>query len=249
MKPAHLSLLLIVVIGAGSMVVMYLTSPGFFLQLFGSGSCQPGDEACLATLYQRVGDCVPSVTEVTGEGGIRLRVTIYREGDRCVRLEEVLSVANGTDGALVGYNVSCGGAVGDPKAMAGCNGSLMDYVAPAPAGQSPAPQPQGPPFLHCSLNDDACKQQSENLLQTCQTFKSINTDLVWEPIGYWTLFFDVARGDDCIIYIEVLNAANIPESVPEDIVGYNLTCEIPLDRVPVADFERDFCSGPLLEFV
>ncbi len=236
---------------------LFIVYPGILQSILNELSpahkCGPGDAGCLADVMKENRDnCIPSVTEVTNKDGIVLRVTITREGSRCIRYEEVVGV-NESYRYLLGYNVTCDtplDQLDDPKALLGCSGSVQDYLAPpeSPASGGESSGPAGPPYLYCGLEDEDCKSTAEDYLGACTTSEIVNIDPVWRPLGYWTLYFSIQKQDKCRIYIEVLNAVNIPPGYPSDIIGYNLSCTIPLEDLPLNEMTEEYCAGNLLPY-
>jgi hypothetical protein len=243
-------LLAVVVIAAAG--VLYLLFPGIFQGLLGL-QCAPDDMECLANLLDaNREECIPSVTEITNADGIILRVTISREGDRCVRHEEVIGV-NESYRYLLGYNVTCDtplDQLDDPRLLLGCNGSLQDYLVPPSGGGtgSGGGEPEGPIYLYCGLEDEECKGTAESYLALCTTSEIVDVDPVWRPLGYWTLYFNIQKKDMCTIYVEVLNAVDMPPGYPADIIGYNLTCQVPIGELPMSEMTEELCTGSLLPY-
>jgi len=207
------------------------------------------DENCISDLENKVAECIPSSTIITGRDGLILMVNITREGDKCVRTETVIGSEEVLSRYLVGRNNTCETNLSDDNQI--CPGSLYDYVKPSGGGgdSGGAPKPPGIPVLTCGLDDDECKVTADDYLQDCITSKITNTEYRWLPDGYWTLYFDVSRLAECHYYVEVLNAISLPPGVPTDIIGYNMTCDVPLSEIPVGPLNASWCEGNLYDYL
>ena len=210
------------------------------------------DLDCISGLEKKIEECVPSSTIITGRDGIILMVNITREGDKCVRTETVIGSEELQSRYLVGRNTTCETNLSDTGPQI-CPGSLYDYVVPSGGGGGGSlgggTIPVGPPVLTCILDDEECKKTADGYLQNCITAKITNTEYMWMPDGYWTLFFDVSRTAECHYYVVVLNAVNLPPGTPTDIIGYNMTCDVPLSELPVGPLNSSWCEGDLYDYL
>jgi hypothetical protein len=219
-----------------------------------TANCARDDAACAAGLDARIENCTPSSTIIEGRDGIVLMVNITREGDRCVRTETVVGSTEAKSEYLLGHNVTCESDLSEldkPESLV-CPGSLYDYVMPSggEGGAGAAMPPPGIPEFNCGVDDDECKTESDSFLQNCLNAKIINTDLRWEPDGYWTLLLNVSRQpEECDYYVEVLNAVNLPPGVPATIIGDNMTCNVPLSEIPIQNLTAAYCSGDLYTYL
>jgi hypothetical protein len=215
-------------------------------------NCESGNADCLKDLQDKKENCVPSSTIIEGRDGILLMVNITREGDKCIRTETVIGADPESD-YLLDHNVTCESGLSDlddPRSQV-CPGSLYDYVVPSGDGGAPgAVPPPGIPELGCGLDDDECKTEADEYLHNCINAKITNTELRWDPDGFWTLFFNISREtEECYYYIEVLNAVNLPPGVPTTIIGMNMTCNIPFSEFPVGNLTATWCTGELYDYL
>jgi hypothetical protein len=190
-----------------------------------------------------------------GRDGIWLMVNITREGDRCVRTETVVSSEKPENQYLLNHNVTCGyilSQIGNLSATA-CPGTIYDFVKPDPAGSaqsgSAAPAPYDP-FPHCGFYDYACKERISTNVQNCIVSEMTDSDLKWEPDGYWTGLIRMERvNDTCLLHLEVINAVNLPPDVPSTLVGSSMTCNISLSELPVQYVPESACDGNLYPYL
>lgn len=215
-------------------------------------NCGREDIGCIKEMETKRWECIPSSTIISGRDGIILMVNITREGDKCVRTETVIGSEELQSIYLLGHNVTCISNLSEMSSKPQvCPGSLYDYVKSSGGGESPGGvvMPAGPPVLTCILDDQECKTTADGYLQNCITSKITNTEYMWLPDGYWTLFFDVSRLAECHYYVEVLNAVNLPPGTPTAIIGYNMTCDVPLSELPVGPLNSSWCEGDLYDYL
>jgi len=212
------------------------------------------DIACIREMEAKKEECIPSSTIISGRDGIILMVNITREGDRCIRTENIIGTGPESD-YLIGHNVTCEdelSELGYPEKTV-CPGSLYDYVMSSEGGGgSPGGGPliPGIPEFNCGLEDNECKDEAITYIESCANCKIISTDLRWEPEGYWTTFTNVSRQtQECLLYLEVLNAVNLPPGTPTAIIGSNMTCDIPLSEFPLSVFNSTWCEGSLYDYL
>jgi len=248
MKPALFVLAAVVI--AAIPVYVYLNYYMFVpIETFDCGQ----DPSCIQGLETKKSECIPSSTIMEGRDGIVLMVNITREGDKCIRTERVLDAPESS--YLVGHNVTCESGLSQlnkPESLA-CPGSLYDFVKPS-GGEGGGGDPGSPPppkihELNCGIDDNACKDLANHYLQGCENSKIINTDIIWYPTGYWTIFINISRTYECWLYFEVLNAVNIPPAVPSTIIGMNMTCNISFSEFPIANFTSEWCSGEFFDYL
>lgn len=223
--------------------------------------CKAGT-GCEKDVYTKVKNCLPSSTIIETENGT-LMINISRKGDKCIRTEKVIEIKNEKMQKLLGYEANCTYEIKNPKTISSCPGSLYEYMVPLSPTETPEEggggggggtgeeKPGGIKTLYCSSEDLQCKQTASEYVRNCVPSEITNVELRWEPNGYWTIYIKIAPFSDyCWIYIEIINAMNIPPGVPSDIIGYNLTCEIPFKELPeMEELTSEWCEGSLLEYL
>jgi hypothetical protein len=210
------------------------------------------DIDCIKGMEAKKEQCMPSSTIITGRDGIMLMVNITREGDRCIRTESIVNPGN--DSSLLNHNNTCEfdlSQLGNSSATA-CPGSIYDFIKPPPeGGGSPTPAvAQRDPFPNCGIYDYGCKERISSNVQNCVVYEMTDVDLKWEPGGYWMGLIRVERiNDSCVIFLQVLNAVNLPPDVPSDIIGSYMTCIVPLSELPVTYIPESSCTGNLYPYL
>jgi hypothetical protein len=236
-------------------VFVYLNP--FILQYIQILKCTSGDANCIKEAKSMKENCIPSSTVIEGRDGIVLMVNITREGGRCIRTETVINSTDPDSNYLVGHNVTCESELSrldEPESLV-CPGSLYDYVVPSgddeeggASGGGYVP-PQGIPQIVCGIEDDSCKNQASQYVQGCINSKTITTDIIYYPSGYWTLLMNITRADECVLYFEVLNAVDIPPANPSTLLGLNMTCSVPLSEFPLESLKPEWCAGDLFDYI
>ncbi|MCX6814925.1 MAG: hypothetical protein NTY20_04740, partial [Candidatus Aenigmarchaeota archaeon] len=222
----------------------------FMFQPITTLKCSTGETGCIKNAQAEKENCIPSSTIIEGRNGILLMVNITREGDRCIRTEEVIESKNQENNYLLGHNVTCNYSFSqlDNASATACPGSLYDYVMPSGGGGGFL-QP-GIPSPNCGIDDNVCKDQASDYVQTCTTSQIVNTELRWEPGGYWTELIKVNRyADECWLYFEILNAVNLPPGVPSSIIGSTMTCKVPISEFPIQNLTASWCAGDLYSYI
>jgi hypothetical protein len=210
------------------------------------------DVNCIREMEAMKDGCVPSSTIITGRDGIILMVNITREGDKCIRTESV--VDSGNDSYLLNHSNTCEfglSQLGNSSATA-CLGSIYDFVKPPPeeVGHVGSGTVQKDPFPNCGFYDYDCKEKISSTVQNCVEYEMTDVDMKWEPGGYWVGLIRVERiNDSCSIYLQVLNAVNLPPDVPSDIIGSYMTCTVPLSDIPVTYIPESSCIGNLYPYL
>jgi len=255
MKARFLVFLMVFLLG----FLMIYTAWDIYTKPKQTNVCSAENISCARDLHTKNVNCIPSSTIVKTKDGITIMINITRIGDKCVRTERVLD-AEGKD-YLIGYKVNCSFPLNDmkdPKVLKNCSGSLYDYLVPEEGGEGGGGDSgagegtqETPTALYCPLNDIQCKEEAKNRIVNCIDSEITNVEFRWEPDGYWTAYTEIQRtGEVCEIYMEILNAVNIPPGVPADIIGYNLTCEVPVTELPYMEqLTSQWCSGKLLDYL
>ena len=223
-------------------------------------TCQKTDMNCITDAQTKKNDCIPSSYLIEGNNGIHLMVNITREGDRCIRTEEVVGSETPENSYLEGNNVTCGYDLSQMKnaSATACKGSLYEYVVPSGGSGggggggyvTPPSQPDAPPQIVCGIDDQACKQLAADYINNCTDYEVVNTELRWGPSGYWTVLIRISRHQDyCSLYYEVLNALNLPPGIPSTIIGSSMICDVPLSALPLENPVPEWCTGDLYHYL
>lgn len=211
------------------------------------------DTSCMDNMEAMKDSCIPSSTIITGKDGIMLMVNVTREGDKCIRTESIVNAGN--DSYLLNHNNTCEfelSQLGNSSATA-CPGSIYDFVKPPPGGgvhSGSSSTTKKDPFPNCGFYDYDCKERISYNVQNCIEYEMTDVDMKWEPGGYWTGLIRVESiNDSCSIYLQVLNAVNLPPDVPSDIIGSYMTCAIPLSEIPITYVPESSCTGNLYPYL
>jgi hypothetical protein len=237
----------------------YIYFNPFIFQPITTVVCQRTDIGCIKDAEIKKNDCIPSSSIIEGNNGIHLMVNITREGDKCVRTEEVVGSETPENSYLTGNNVTCEYDLSQIKNISAtaCKGSLYEYVVPSGGYGGggggyviPPSQPDTLPQILCGTDDQACKQTATDYIDNCTNYEVVNTELRWGPSGYWTVLIRINRHQDyCSFYYEVLNALNLPPGIPSNIIGSSMTCNIPLSALPFENLAAEWCTGDLYNYL
>jgi hypothetical protein len=241
------------------MIIALVALGAFALQSYASqlspvvtAECAQNDSGCIKNLGTNVEECIPSSTLMQGRDGIWLMVNITREGNRCVRTENVVSSEKPENEYLLNHSVTCEFSLsnmGNASATA-CPGTIYDFVTPPPAEGSQGAHVEYDPFPHCGFYSYGCKERISSNVQNCVISEMTDNDLKWEPNGYWTGLIRLQRvGDVCQLYLEVLNAVNLPPDVPSTLIGSSMTCNISVSELPVQYVPESACDGNLYQYL
>lgn len=224
--------------------------------------CLPGDKDCMSKVRESRELCNPSTSIVTvgnSTNYIKLRITVYREGDKCITKEEVIEdVDSGVASYdITGYNNTCNLTAEELEKYGphACQGSLFDFVAPEDSkggkgfgGGTPESEP---PHLYCTLEDDGCKLVATGYISTCVPSKIEGTESLYVGEGnvYLSIYVEISKdSSECFLYYKVINAVNLPPEIPPQVIGMDMTCTIPLSEFPIGGVEESSCSGPLIDY-
>jgi len=238
------------------LIVFYVYSNySFMFHPVTTSICAKEDKDCIKNLETNKENCIPSSTIIEGRDGIVLMVNITRKGEKCVRTETVIDSKNQESNYLIGKNITCEyelSQINNASATA-CPGSLYDYVLPSPGGGGNGgliPFIPVFPKQECELADEYCKSTALDYLQECINSEIISTELRWQPDGYWTILIKVERETyTCKLYLEVLNAVNLPPGTPATIIGSNMTCQVPYSEFPIENLLASWCAGELYDYL
>lgn len=244
-------LLIPAAVAAAVFFVYIYANYSFMFQPVETHNCSIGDSGCVNSMQSEKENCIPSSTIIEGTDGIMLMVNITRDGDKCVRSEEV--IGSGKDNEyLLGHNLTCNYSLYqlDNFSATACPGSLYDYVMPTKGGQPAGFQLPGIPKISCGLEDYECKGRVTSYLQGCTDYEIVTVELKLEPSGYWTAHIKINRNPgNCQIYFEVINAVNLPPGIPSTIIGSTMTCNVPLSELTSRNLSASWCTGELYDYI
>ena len=214
--------------------------------------------------------CAPSSSVVklgNSTSYVLMNITIYIEGGKCFRREEVIEDAgSGLAGYdITGYNVTCNLSLEelDKFGMHTCQGSIAPFASAMGSGGAGGGGGGGgsgggdggtaPPGSYCTLFDAACKEQVLASVKSCgESETMIDERIAGAPnaTSYWTLFIDIGKsGENCSIFYEVINIADLPPDIPPSVKGMNMTCIIPVSAFPIDYVTVYYCEGSLEKYI
>lgn len=224
--------------------------------------CEIGDEDCLSDIISSRDECIPSVSVVTigdAHENITMRITIKKEGEDCIIIEEVIADSNSGIAPynLTGYNSTC---VLDPETIEkygalACDDSLLGFVGGGGTNRRGGGEygDPGPKTLYCNVFDSICKETVKQYVRNCELSYVIFDEEINHSINgssYWTVDLNITKDDDyCILYHTLINAVNLPPEIPPHLIGMNMTCNIPHFKFPIQWISIRWCEGGLVDYI
>lgn len=232
-------------------------------------NCEQGEEECIEKVDDFRDDCIPSESIITvgnETNYIKMKITIYKEGDKCFTKEEVLEDHNSNFSPidLTGYNNTCNMTAEELEKYGphACQGSLADFIIPIGKGDGGSgggndgfgdgTPSSSPPHIYCPTGDWQCTEDAVVYVNNCDPAEIEASEfLSYGPQGasFITSYLEVSRTvSDCVFYYRILNIVNLPPEIPPEVIGMDMVCSAPLTEFPRSGIEREWCQGELIDY-